>query len=135
MVDFWKDSLKKVPWKDVMENAPAIAEGAKKLWRSVAGQAPAAPQAAPPPPPQAQAVVIDPVEQLAARVDASEKSIEELHGQVVASSKLLSELALQNRDLIARVEADRKRLLQLAWAAGAGVVLGLTSLILALRLN
>lgn len=31
----WLTVLKMVPWGDVIENAPKVAQGAKKLWSSV----------------------------------------------------------------------------------------------------
>ena len=31
----WLAILKNVPWTEVIRNAPAVAEGAKKLWKTV----------------------------------------------------------------------------------------------------
>ena len=31
----WLSVLKSVPWEEVISNAPKVAEGAKKLWKSV----------------------------------------------------------------------------------------------------
>ena len=128
-VNNWLSLLKTVPWADVIANAPTVAEGAKKLWRGAAkdaGPVPAAEQAPVAPP-------IDPVAALTSRVEAAEGTVTSLHAQMVESSRLLSDLAAQNNNLIARVEADRQRLLQLACVTGVSVVLSLVSLYFALR--
>jgi len=34
----WLTVLSHVPWTEVINNAPKVAEGAKKLWKSVSGK-------------------------------------------------------------------------------------------------
>jgi TolA-binding protein len=111
----WMTILSNVPWSDVIRNAPAVADGAKKLWQKVGRKSaggesatPVAEGAAPPSLPQLQA------------------QIDELRGQLVASSEIIQALAEQNGQLIARVETTRRRLLWLA--AGNVLALGLALL-------
>ena len=49
----------------------------------------------------------------------------DLHGQMLASSELIKELAEQNAQLVKRIEANRKRTL---WLAAATLALGIAAL-------
>lgn len=107
----WLSVLKMVPWGDVIENAPKVASGAKKLWNTV-GKKPTAPAAAP-----VTGTLVDvpePVAALQAQVTQLQTSVAELHQQMLESSALIGSLAEQNTQLIARVEVNRKRVLALA---------------------
>ncbi len=119
----WLTVLKMVPWGDVIENAPKVATGAKKLWDTVGKkrvpQAPAASGAvAVATPPDAAA--------LQAQIAELQTAIADLHQQMLQSSELIESLALQNTQLIGRMEVNRKRLLWLAV-----LVLGLSVALLA----
>ena len=113
----WLSVLKLVPWGDVIENAPKVASGAKKLWSTV-GKKSAAPAAPPMPMPVSDTLtdVPDPVAALQAQVVQLQVSVAELHQQMLESSALIGSLAEQNTQLIARVEVNRKRVLGLAVA-------------------
>ena len=104
--------LQSVPWSEVISNAPKVADGAKKLWKTVArkpaphessggnGQAALSPEA------QAFAT-------LESRIAVLEATTTELHGQMLASSELIAALAEQNAQLIKRIETNRKHVLWL----------------------
>lgn len=115
----WLAVLQMVPWSDVINNAPKIAEGAKKLWSAVGKKPPVqaerVDEAGSSLTPEAQAMAT-----LQARITAMEETIGELHGQMLASSELIKTLADQNTQLIQRIEVNRVRLLLLA---GVTVVL------------
>lgn len=115
----WISLLKTVPWMDVIQSAPAVAEGAKKLWRTVA-QKPA-PGAAP----RSSALVpkVETLAQAQARLVALESTVAELHAQMLASSELIQALADQNAVLVKRVETHRKRLLWLSGLMTVALVL------------
>jgi hypothetical protein len=98
----WLAVLKIVPWKEVISNAPAVADGAKKLWNNV-GKKPAAPAA-----PASEVIAA-----LQARLTATEAATADLHNQMLASSELIKKLAEQNTQLIKRVEANRLRVVWL----------------------
>jgi len=118
----WLSVLKMVPWGEVIDNAPKVAQGAKKLWNSV-GKKPAVDVPS--------STVSNPIEEtstslthLQARVTALQVATAELHHQMQESSALIQSLAEQNTQLIGRVEVQRRRLLwlTLAWVALAVVV-------------
>lgn len=124
----WLAVLQMVPWSDVINNAPKIAEGAKKLWSAVGKKPPV-----PAPPAEGAVSSLSPEAQamatLQARVTAMEETIAELHNQMLASSELIKTLADQNTQLIQRIEVNRVRLLLLAGvtvvlAVMAGLALG-----------
>src|SRR5574337_1797493 len=114
----WLSALKTVPWGDVISAAPAVVDGAKKLWNSVARK---------PPPPalqsgsaHASAPASASPDALRARIAALEVTVGGLHQQMVDSSKLIQALAEQNAQLIARIEMIQKRIQRLM--AGTAVV-------------
>lgn len=114
----WLTVLKMVPWGDVIENAPKVASGAKKLWQSV-GKKPVA--AAPVTPTREVLRAESPaVAALQSQVAELQAAVADLHQQMLVSSELIQSLADQNTQLIKRVEVNRVRLLWLT-----AVVLGL----------
>jgi len=127
----WLAVLKIVPWKEVISNAPAVADGAKKLWSNVSKK-PAA-QAAPAERTEArQPSDSEVIAALQARLAATEAATADLHSQMLASSELIKTLAEQNTQLIKRVEANRLRVVWLTAAtfvfaivAGVGLTLAL----------
>ena len=110
----WLTVLKAVPWVDVISHAPKVADGAKKLWSSVAKKAPAAEQAG-------SSLVPRPASaaELEARLASTEAMVAGLHEQMLASSALIKDLAEQNAQLIVRIEALRVRTRWLTLAAVA----------------
>jgi hypothetical protein len=113
----WLSVLKLVPWGDVIENAPKVAQGAKKLWGRV-GKKPVVDASAPNPPGvsgvSARSNDEAAVAALAAQVAELQLASAELHQQMVESSALIQSLAEQNTQLILRLELHHKRLLALA---------------------
>lgn len=114
----WLAALKLIPWSDVIGNAPMVADGAKKLWSTVAKK-PASPQLATAGSPSAASTEAQAINAMEARVAALESAISDLHTQMVASSELIQALAEQNSQLIVRVETHRARVL---WLAIIGLV-------------
>jgi hypothetical protein len=114
----WLVVLQSVPWIQVINNAPKLADGAKKLWDAVSGRSP--PQVLPAagsdrsPASGAESIAL-----LQSRLAAAEAAVNDLHGQMLASSELIKTLADQNTQLIARIESNRVRV---AWLAGATLV-------------
>ncbi len=120
----WLTVLKLVPWTDVIKNAPAVADGAKKLWKSVGKNTAPDTDEAPPTPtsalstlPESQAIAL-----LERQIGALEITVDELHQQMRESSELIKALADQNTQLIKRVEVNRRRIWVLA---GLILLLGL----------
>lgn len=103
--------LKLVPWGDVIENAPKVAQGAKKLWSTVGKKAPVATPTDAIPTQVVDATVT--LAQLQAQVAELQVAAATLHQQMVDSSALIKSLAEQNSVLVQRAELTRKRLLGL----------------------
>lgn len=99
----WMTILSNVPWSDVISNAPAVADGARKLWKKVASRASTATNT---PVTSSGATPEEQIANLQARVD-------ELHAQMLAASEVVQSLAEQNAQLIVRVETNRRRMLAL----------------------
>ena len=119
----WLTVLTNVPWAEVIRSAPKVAEGAKKLWSTVSGK---------PPSPQVSSAAqahLSPEAQAIAKLQAQ---MNDLHGQMLASSELIKALAEQNAELIKRVELNRVRVLWLAAAAAALGIVAVSALIVTL---
>lgn len=102
-------ALANIPWGQVVDNAPKLAEGAARLMRAVTGlRKPAEPVAdttpsSPPEPPTG-------VEALQREVEVLRDTVAGLQEQMQVSSQLLKDLTEQNFLLIQRVELNRMRL-------------------------
>ena len=116
----WLSVLKMVPWGDVIENAPKVADGAKKLWKTV-GKTPPVTEPAAAETQAAQSPEAHSIAALQTQLTATEAAVADLHAQMLASTELLQTLAGQNAQLVQRVEAQRRRLL---WLSGAVLLLG-----------
>ena len=108
----WAAALKLIPWSEVISNAPMVADGAKRLWSTVAKK-PATSQADTDGSGPAGAADSQIDIRTNARLVVLEAAIADLHTQMVASSGLIQALADQNTQLIARVEANRARVRRL----------------------
>jgi hypothetical protein len=120
----WLTVLKLVPWGEVIKNAPAVADGAKKLWDTVGRKGARGRRDAGSEEPTRPAALPDdatPVDRLQAQLTDAESEIAALHEQMQASSTLIKALAEQNTELIRRVETNRVRVL---WLAALVVVFG-----------
>jgi hypothetical protein len=116
--------LKMVPWSDVISNAPKVADGAKKLWSTVAKKtgvagesAPAEAPATPQDLPAAELLAL-----LQEQLARQEEALSALNQQMLNSSELIQSLAEQNAQLVQRVEANRVRV---RWLTLAVLLLGL----------
>ena len=110
----WFSVLKMVPWAEVIDNAPKVAQGAKRLWNAV-GKKPA--EAAP-----TGEAAAPTLAGLQVQLADLQVSTAELHQQMRESSALIQSLAEQNTQLIRRLEINRRR------------ILGLTAVVLCLTL-
>lgn len=127
----WLTVLQNVPWSDVVRNAPAVADGAKKLWKSVARTAtsPVAEDATAGEPVAHDADALSVME---SRIAALDRNISDLRQEMLASSEVIKALADQNTQLIHRVETMRVRILWLAGGLAVSAVLAAASLFVAL---
>jgi hypothetical protein len=121
----WMTVLKLVPWDEVITNAPKVVEGARKLWRTVAGS----PATVEPPQPtvttESAAVPAEPEWATRSELQALAATVSALHDQMAESSALIGTLAEQNAQLIRQIESNRTRLGWLMAVVGTlAVVLG-----------
>lgn len=112
--------LSNIPWGQVVENAPKVADGAAKLWNAVTRKKPdQSPDAS------AKAVVDEAqsdTEVFKRRLIAMEEHIHHLEEQMGASAELIKALAEQNTQLVGKIELNSVRLLRLATATAIGAV-------------
>lgn len=121
--------LSQVPWGQVIDAAPKVAEGASKLWKTVKrrghDEAPDSVEdiiersAADQDSGRAEALLA-----LGAQVQRLQKDLTDLREEMQSATGLIKELAEQNTALVQRIELNRRRLRQLAWGtAGLGLAL------------
>lgn len=127
----WLKMLKAVPWSEVIAAAPQVAGSARRLWETVGRRGVPEPgfdlgEA------MAHAPIDEDVAILAARIEQQDATIAQLHGQVREASKLITELADQNAQLIARIETARERMTTIGLVAAGAGLLSIISLALVL---
>ena len=124
----WLTVLQSVPWSDVVRNAPKVAAGAKKLWDNVAHKGAAAQD----PADTTSTVEAEPtLLSLKADVMALRAASMRLQQQLAESSALVSELAEQNTQLIAGMDALRRKQKRMLWALWVVAAVALLALRLA----
>lgn len=112
--------LSKIPWGQVVDAAPKIADGAAKLWSTVTRKK--SDQAADTNTEVAVDAAQSGTEVLQMRLVALEKQVLNLQDQMGASTELIKTLAEQNAQLVERIELNRARLRQLAVTAAIGAI-------------
>ncbi len=127
----WLAVLKSVPWSEVISNAPKVADGARKLWNTVARKSSPPEVADDPSTPPAVSPESHTMAALAARSITLEAAVSDLHAQMLASSELIKALADQNTQLIQGIETNRLRVLWLSAATAVVAVAALLGLFLA----
>lgn len=131
MASGWWSVLKTVPWSEVINAAPQVATGARRLWDQVARKSGAGPAAGMAPDPMMHE---EPQEDyfgtLVMRVEKNEMSLADLRTQMLQASEIIANLADQNAQLIAKMDAARNRMLWLGMATGVSSILALVALAL-----
>ena len=123
--------LSNIPWGQVVENAPKVAEAAGRLWKSVTKRGEQAEEAAEQLAESASRGASE-ADLLKARVAALEDATHSLEEQLQASSKLIKELAEQNTLLVQRIEISRLKVTRAAAAGAAGFLVLLALVVYAL---
>lgn len=114
--------LSNIPWGQVVENAPKLADGAARLWNAVTRK-----KADPLPDADANAKpVVDAAqsdtEVMKQRLVAMAEHIRHLEEQMGASAQLIKALAEQNTQLVRKIELNSARLLRLATTTAISAV-------------
>ncbi|MDB5747939.1 MAG: hypothetical protein JWP72_2787 [Massilia sp.] len=127
----WLKMLKAVPWSEVIAAAPQLAGSARRLWETAARRG--APQ---PGIDLGEAMAHAPIDEdiaiLAARIEQQDATIVQLHGQVRDATKVITELADQNAQLVARMQSARERLTTIGLVAAGSALLSVISLAIVL---
>jgi hypothetical protein len=128
MASGWWSMLKTVPWSEVIHAAPQVAGTARRLWDTVARKSGSAGMAAEPM--MQDAPQEDYFGTLVMRVEKNEMSLADLRTQMLQASEIIANLADQNAQLIAKMDAARDRMLWLGVACGVSAILALVALAL-----
>ena len=120
----WFGALKLVPWSEVIEAAPGLVRGARRIFSQTQDE-PATAVDQPPP-----AAAADPSAALRAQLQQLEAQVQALTAQQQASAGLLESLTEHNARLVEAVQTLR---LQLRWLGAVVAVLALSLLALAVR--
>ncbi len=105
--------LSNIPWGQVLESAPKVADAAEKLWNAVINRKKGDQQTGANAKNVVDAAQSD-TEILKSRLSALEEHVLSLEDQMSASTELIKTLAEQNSQLVRRVELNRTHLLWLA---------------------
>ncbi|CAN5474444.1 hypothetical protein BH11PSE11_BH11PSE11_21120 [soil metagenome] len=114
--------LSQIPWGQVVDNAPKVADGAAKLWKAVSGRMKS----------RHASVAETAIDEMAAsseqdvlqaRVSVLEENVRALQEQMQASTELIKTLADQNALLIQRLDLLRRKMILYAVASGGVLVL------------
>ena len=127
----WLRMLKAVPWGEVLAAAPQVAGSARRLWETVGRRGALEPgidlgEA------MAHAPIDEDIAILAARIEQQDATIAQLHGQVREATKVITELADQNAQLVARMQGARERLTTIGLVAAGSALLSVISLAIVL---
>lgn len=129
----WLVVLQNIPWKDVIVNAPKVADEAKKLWTTIRRE-PGSTEEAPTASEPTEKAVFDAedtpqVVKLQQKTAKLERSVDDLHTQLLESSALIKALADQNEMLVKHIEINRSRLKLLSIVLAVFVVLGIFAIL------
>ncbi|WP_028997867.1 hypothetical protein [Azohydromonas australica] len=119
----WFGALKLVPWSEVIEAAPGLVRGARRIFAQTQDE-PAATTAEPPP----AAAAVDPTEALRAQLQQLEAQVQALSTQQQAAAGLLESLTEHNARLVEAVQMLR---LRQRWLGGAVAALALALVLVA----
>ncbi len=111
----WIVVLQNIPWREVISNAPRVADEAKKLWTNLSRQRPQS--SAKPEPSIATSFSGESARDLnlmQTKILSLEAQVADLHAQMLASTKLIDVLANQNNQLVNHIEKNRMRIKLLA---------------------
>lgn len=122
----WIAVLQKVPWRDVIVNAPKVADEARKFWTTIkrepAGAATVEPADVATEKNESSADETPQVIKLKQKTAQLATDVEDLREQLVESSTLIKALADQNELLVKHIEINRSRVKLLSIVLGLSVV-------------
>ncbi|MDT7523892.1 hypothetical protein RAE21_16010 [Rhodoferax sp. TBRC 17198] len=117
--------LSNVPWGQVIDAAPKVAEGATKLWSAVTRRKKSDAEVAPQAGAGATGGVVpdDSLQRLRADVQVLQASVGEVREELLSATGLIKQLADQNTVLVQRVELHRRRLALVSYLTAGAVTM------------
>ncbi len=126
----WWTVLRTVPWNEVISAAPQVANGARRLWDTVNRNRQGMPDG-----PMGMAPVMagqedDVFDVLIRSVERNDAEITDLRNQMRSASEIIANLADQNAQLIAKVDAQRQKMTRMGVTAALSGLLSVVALVL-----
>jgi hypothetical protein len=106
----WMVVLQNIPWREVISNAPRVADEAKKLWTTLSRDRSYEAKTQP-----STATTFSSADArnsgvMHSKIFALEAQVADLHAQMLESTKLIDVLASQNAELVKHIEKNRARI-------------------------
>lgn len=122
----WWTVLRTVPWSDVISAAPQVANGARRLWDTVNRNRQGMPDGPMGMAPEMAGQEDDVFDVLIRSVERNDAEITDLRNQMRSASEIIANLADQNAQLIAKIDAQRQKM---TWMGATAALSGLLSVV------
>lgn len=126
----WWTVLRTVPWNEVISAAPQVANGARRLWDTVNRNRQGMPDGPMGMPPEMAGQEDDVFDVLIRSVERNDAEITDLRNQMRSASEIIANLADQNAQLIAKVDAQRQKMTWMGVTAALSGLLSVVALVL-----
>lgn len=105
----WMVVLQNIPWREVISNAPRVADEAKKLWTTLSRDRSYEAKMQPPAAATVSSADTRDFGVMHSKLLALEAQVADLHTQMLESTKLINALASQNAELVKYIEKNRAK--------------------------
>ncbi len=126
----WWTVLRTVPWSEVISAAPQVANGARRLWDTVNRNRQGMPDGPMGMAPEMAGQEDDVFDVLIRSVERNDAEITDLRNQMRSASEIIANLADQNAQLIAKVDAQRQKMTWMGVTAALSGLLSVVALVL-----
>lgn len=105
----WMVVLQNIPWREVITNAPRVADEAKKLWTTLSRpRPPLDAKTAPTTTTVFSGESVRDLNLMQTKILSLEAQVADLHAQMLESTKLINALAAQNAEFVSHIEKNRR---------------------------
>lgn len=126
----WWTVLRTVPWSDVISAAPQVANGARRLWDTVNRNRQGMPDGPMGMAPEMAGQEEDVFDILIRSVERTDAEVTDLRNQMRSASEIIANLADQNAQLIAKMDAQRQKMTWMGVTAALSGLLSVVALVL-----
>ena len=126
----WWTVLRTGPWNEVISAAPQVANGARRLWDTVNRNRQGMPDGPMGMAPEMAGQEDDVFDVLIRSVERNDAEITDLRNQMRSASEIIANLADQNAQLIAKVDAQRQKMTWMGVTAALSGLLSVVALVL-----